>query len=752
MALVAAVFEHGPHRDGRIDQERAARIRTHDGKGLSARRLGDLLLFAFVDAAGFFVQFDQVLNVVRRQREDKAVLAGVDDGRRFSGDLLGSHEVLDVLRDDDLHTVVFTDALRQLEHEVQRDREFGIDEDVRFVDDDHDLPVQAVARVVIAVLDDLVVDVFKHEQHLRVCDGRVAVREHRLEVEHGEVLVGGDGARTVPDVGVAAARGEFRHVVHQRAQHRAQVLVIRALEFLENRLVQVVEHRIIGRPEFAQVGLRRDALVGVDAIHHVVQVFQRVFVAVGKDLFEELLQELQVGRVAPARGALALLVVVDGGDDVEGIEPSVLRVSDVDEFAVQILRQFGILVFGVQDEDLRVFRSQVDQQRFRRVGLTGTGLTDDDHVAVDPLAVAAEEIDEHGHAAVFAELDAAFVGDVSEDPGEAGCDRIARDAAAFLPHRVERAYLGSQESLHLPEFHIIEFETGFLPAAAHRLFHVANGRQQRWRRLGDGHVVSGGGDIVRRNVDVALQQDFVVALERRQQFLQRVQVGLDLDPLGVDACSGPLSSQFHEAAVDAADGLLAVHLADFDHDLGTGHAHDAGEPRVAHHHRIAHDAEVVRDDMVDLDPADLDVHGVGLRPFRVILGSDVLHFVFVEVELVRVFQKDSQVGALQAAHSQFALREAHDGVLEHHFKLFLVALEQRQIEERLHDFVFVAEAFDLVEAVVRDLYADLVFVLGKQSALEGSAQLLDLFAFSLEIFVIIDRAFDLDDVGRVFPV
>ena len=55
MALVAAVFKHGPHRDGRIDQERAARIRTHDGEGLSPRRLGDLLLLAFVDAAGLFI-------------------------------------------------------------------------------------------------------------------------------------------------------------------------------------------------------------------------------------------------------------------------------------------------------------------------------------------------------------------------------------------------------------------------------------------------------------------------------------------------------------------------------------------------------------------------------------------------------------------------------------------------------------------------------------------------------------------------
>ena len=149
------------------------------------------------------------MHIVGRQREDEAVLAGVDDGGGLSRQLLRADKILNVLRDDDLHTVVFTDTLCHLEHEVQCQWILRIDKNVGLVDDDNDLAVRIVTHIVLAVLDDLVVKIFEYHQHLRVRNRVVPIRQQRLEVEHNEVLFGGKRGWAVPDRIVAAARGEF---------------------------------------------------------------------------------------------------------------------------------------------------------------------------------------------------------------------------------------------------------------------------------------------------------------------------------------------------------------------------------------------------------------------------------------------------------------------------------------------------------------------------------------------------------------
>ena len=226
------VLEHMDHARPRLHAEGGTAGRTHDRERLPARCLHDLFLLVLVDAARILVKLHEILNVVRGKREDKAVLAGVDDRRGFSRDLLAADEVLDVLRDYDLHTVVLTDTLGELEHKVQRDGVFRVNKDVRLVDDDHDLAFEAVFHVVVAVLDDLVIDVFEYQQHLRVGDDLVSVGEHTLEIEHCEVALCRDRRRPVPNVRVAPAGGELGDVVHQRPKQGADVLVVSTLIFL----------------------------------------------------------------------------------------------------------------------------------------------------------------------------------------------------------------------------------------------------------------------------------------------------------------------------------------------------------------------------------------------------------------------------------------------------------------------------------------------------------------------------------------
>ena len=255
------VLEHVDHAFAGFHAEGGAARRAHDRERLSARRLHDLLLLALVDAARVLVELDKVLNVVRREGEDKAVLAGVDDGCRFSGIFLGADKVLDVLRDDDLHTVVLADALRQLEHEVERDGVLGVDKNVGLVNDHHDFALETVLCVVVPVLDDLVVDVFEHQQHLGVGDGLVAVGEHRLKIEHGKVGIRRDRRGAVPDVRVSSAGGKLRHIVHQIADHIPGKGVVRFLELQQDLIVQVVKGWVILRSKQTQVGVRPNVTV-----------------------------------------------------------------------------------------------------------------------------------------------------------------------------------------------------------------------------------------------------------------------------------------------------------------------------------------------------------------------------------------------------------------------------------------------------------------------------------------------------------
>ena len=64
----------------------------------------------------------------------------------------------------------------------------------------NDLTLCIVAHIVIAVLDYLIIKPLEHKQHLCVCNGSVLVGKERLEVEHDEILVRGDGSLTIPEL------------------------------------------------------------------------------------------------------------------------------------------------------------------------------------------------------------------------------------------------------------------------------------------------------------------------------------------------------------------------------------------------------------------------------------------------------------------------------------------------------------------------------------------------------------------------
>ena len=159
LAHIVRLSKHLDYAAGNFNLECATGRRTHNGKGLSSRSRSDLLLLAFVDTACLLIEFTQVFDIIGRQCKNKAVLTSVNDRGRLSGNFFTANKVLDILCNHDLHTVIFTDTLCQLEHEIQRHREFCIDKDVRLINNNHDLTLKAIFCVIIPVFNDLVIDV-----------------------------------------------------------------------------------------------------------------------------------------------------------------------------------------------------------------------------------------------------------------------------------------------------------------------------------------------------------------------------------------------------------------------------------------------------------------------------------------------------------------------------------------------------------------------------------------------------------------
>ena len=81
MSLIIRLLKHIHHCLWHLDHEGGTACRTHDRKRHASRCRYDLILLHLVYTACFFVQFAQIIHIIRRKAEYKAILAGVDDRR-----------------------------------------------------------------------------------------------------------------------------------------------------------------------------------------------------------------------------------------------------------------------------------------------------------------------------------------------------------------------------------------------------------------------------------------------------------------------------------------------------------------------------------------------------------------------------------------------------------------------------------------------------------------------------------------------
>ena len=105
------------------------------------------------------------------------------------------------------------------------------------------------------------------------------------------------------------------------------------------------------------------------------------------------------------------------------------------------MRKLGILVLGVENKDLGIFRGKVGKKALGCIRFTGTGLTDNYHVGVNTFGISAEEIDEYRYAVAYTEFKSAFVGNMCIDPGEGCGNRVTRDTTSLTGFGIVGGYL-----------------------------------------------------------------------------------------------------------------------------------------------------------------------------------------------------------------------------------------------------------------------------------------------------------------------
>ena len=154
-----------------------------------------------------------------------------------------------------MHTVVLSDTLCQLIHKVQSHGILRIDENVRFVDCNDDPSVRVVLDVEIAVFDDLVIEPFEHQKHLRVGNDSVFVGKQTLEIEHCKVFFDRKRALAVPEICVSAFSSELGNVIMQYAKLCYIILHLRLCELIVDQVVKVVEDGIIAWREVCEIRL-----------------------------------------------------------------------------------------------------------------------------------------------------------------------------------------------------------------------------------------------------------------------------------------------------------------------------------------------------------------------------------------------------------------------------------------------------------------------------------------------------------------
>ena len=171
-----------------FNKHTASHFRRADKEGLPRNCRNDHSLFFVIETVARFVNVEHVVHIGRGQLEYKAVLTVLDNRRSLSAQFLVGVPVRNVLRCGNERAVVLSYSLAHRIEEIERDREFRVDIEVRLVRNDKRMQVCS-SLVFLSRVYDLLFNKSENEQHLRVRNDVVFVRKQTLEIKVYKVSV-----------------------------------------------------------------------------------------------------------------------------------------------------------------------------------------------------------------------------------------------------------------------------------------------------------------------------------------------------------------------------------------------------------------------------------------------------------------------------------------------------------------------------------------------------------------------------------
>ena len=166
------------------------------------------------------------------------------------------------------------------------------------------------------------------------------------------------------------------------------------------------------------------------------------------------------------------LVVRQVGDHMERVQAALGRGTHIDHLAMESFRHLGVLIFRVEDKDLRILRRQVGQNGLRGKGFTGAGFTDNDNIGIHALTVSHEEVHKSGHARGISDVDAVLIVQVLDNIGKSRCHRTRMDAVGICQEGIVGRNRRRGVAFKLLQQHVRSPETKLRHASPQILLHL----------------------------------------------------------------------------------------------------------------------------------------------------------------------------------------------------------------------------------------------------------------------------------------
>ncbi len=265
-------------------------------------------------------------------------------------------------------------------------------------------------------------------------------------------------------------------------------------------------------------------------------------------------------------------------------------------------------------------------------------------------------------------------------------------------------------------------------------------------------ILPGIDDIVSSDIHISAEKLLIFRLKSRKDLLQRINVILQLDALGVHAGIHILTAQLLQRMVDGTDGTGVVHRLGFDDHLGARQGHDRGQPCVPHRKRIFGDTEIVSNDIIDNDCTVFHMNAAGLCPLGIILRGDVFDLPCVKIHAVGILEEQCQLLIIQLMGVHGTVFQRTDGVgrmVQQHGSAGII---QHEKITGVDDAVIVIHTFQIGHTIIDHFDTALQLVLPHDAVFKGIAELNGLIVLLPDVLIKVNGAIQFDNVHGVIRI